>query len=528
MSRPQPTNLHDAQQLIDDLVGANQQLTETVTDLQAQVAWLSRQLFGSKSERVIGDDKAGLFAHLASSEDGDGSADHAPPGESDTQTVSYERPATPARRGKRQPIPDDVPRIERVHDLPDDEKSDMKCIGREVSEELEHEPGKVYVIRHIRYTYARKEPSVEPTPEKPNVITAPKPVEGLPGCIAGPSLLAQIMVSKFADHLPLHRLEGIWKRHGIEIARSSMCRWAQQLDKMCTPLMRLMKNGVLQSHVIRVDESPVNQQQRGPGRRGARGRMKQCYFYCYVGDDNSGGPYTLFDYQTGRSRAGPNGWFTDERGEPNYHGYLQCDAYAGYNDLFDVAGPWRMIHAGCWAHTRRKFYDVRVQFPGPCHHALGQIKLLYEVEREANELDAEQRQSLRDEKSRPIVTSLLNWCEDQKQQVLPRSGLGEAITYTLNQAESLERFLDDGQLAIDNNMCERSLRGIALGRRNWLFTGSEAGGKAAATMFSLIASARRHDLEPWAYLTDVFRRLPATPVSQLDQFLPDRWQAPDA
>ena len=517
MSRPRPTTLDEAHQVIDTL-------TETVTDLQAQVAWLSRQLFGSKSERVIDDGEAGLFSHLDGSE-GDGDPnDRTSPDESPTSTVMCER-STSTRRGKRRPIPDDLPRIERVHDLPDDEKADMKCIGREVSEELEHEPGKVYVIRHIRYTYARKEPSVEPTPDKPNVITAPKPVEGLPGCIAGPSLLAQIMVSKFADHLPLHRLERIWRRHGIEIARSSMCRWAQQLDTTCTPLMRLMKDHVLASYVILADETPVNQQRgKGKGKTGAK--TKKCYFYCYVGDADH--PYTLFDYQTSRSRAGPNGWFTDDHGEPIYHGHLQCDAYTGYDELFDPALPWRMTHAGCWAHVRRKYYDVRVQFPGPCHHVLGQIKLLYAVEREAKALDAEQRQALRDEKSRPIVTSLLEWCEDQHKHVLPRSGLGEAITYTLNQAESLERYLDDGQLAIDNNMCERSLRGIAIGRRNWLFTGSEAGGRAAATMFSLIASALRHDLEPWAYLTDVFRRLPATPVSQLDQFLPDRWQAPDA
>ena len=149
---------------------------------------------------------------------------------------------------------------------------------------------------------------------------------------------------------------------------------------MCVPLLRLMKQRVLQSHVIQGDETPVKQQQ--PGKRG---KTRQCYFYSFIGDEVSGGPFVLYDYQQSRSRAGPNGWFSDESGKPNYHGRLQCDAYAGYNDLFDVKQPWGMTHVGCWAHVRRKYYDVRTQFPGPCHYALGQIKLLYEVEREASD-----------------------------------------------------------------------------------------------------------------------------------------------
>ncbi len=525
MSRPQPTHLDQAQQIIDELMVTVEQLTGTVTDLQGQVAWLKRQLFGSKSERMVHVDEHGLFAHLAAAEsDGGGSTEGDTSATAPTERIIYERQNTRFHfrgRGKRAPIPDDLPRVERVHDLPEEEKAGMTRIGQEVSEQLEHEPGKVYVIRHVRYTYARKEQQVEPPADQPNVVTAPKPEEGLPRCMAGPSLLAQIMVSKFADHTPLHRLEGMLKRNGVNIPRSSMCRWAQDLDALCTPLLRLMKERVLQSHVIQADETPVKQQAPGKGRGK---KAKQCYFYSYVGDDDH--PYTLYDYQTGRSRAGPNGWFTRDDGEPNYHGYLQCDGYAGYNDLFDPNGPWQMIHAGCWAHARRKYYDVRVQFPGPCHHALGQIQRLYEVEREAKELEAHERAALRQEKSEPIVESLLSWCEDQQSQVLPKSGLGEAIGYTLNQSESLKRYLNDGNLAVDNNRCERSLRGIAIGRRNWLFTGSEAGGRAAATMFSLIASAHRHELEPWRYLTDVFRRLPATPTSQLDQFLPDRWQNP--
>jgi len=183
--------------------------------------------------------------------------------------------------------------------------------------------------------------------------------------------------------------------------------------------------------------------------------------------------------------------------------------------------------------ARRKFHDARLQSPGLCHHALAQIQLLYQIERDADadaggggdrKLDAVARQTLRETHARPIIDALVAWCEQQQRQALPKSGLGEALTYTLNQIASLRRYLDDGQLAIDNNQCERSMRPIAIGRKNWLFTGSPAGGKAAAAMFSLISSAKRHHVEPLAYLTDLFTRLPATPISQLTQFLPDHWQ----
>ena len=510
MTPPQVNSLDEAQQVIAEL-------TQTVAQLQSQVAWLKRILNGAKSERMRDDgdqsDAPGLFEHL-----GQGEAQAPEPEPPQKQTVTYEREVDPARRrGKRNPIPDDLPREERIYDLPESEKAGMKRIGEEVSEQLAIDPGRMYVIRHIRYKYARVEECLDGS--EPNVVVAERPVEGLPRCIAAPSLLAFISVSRFADHLPYYRQEGIGQRSGVNLARSSMCRWNIGLGAMCHPLLEMMKQRVLQSHFMQCDETPVRQQM-GAGLPGPRGPTKQCYFYSYIGDEDH--PYTLYDYQLSRSRAGPNGWFTDEQGKPNYHGPLVCDAYTGYAALFDPEQSWQMIHVGCWAHARRKFYDARLQSPGPCHYVLGRIRTLYAIERQAQEqeLSHEERQVLRDQRSRPIVEELLAWCTEQHNQVLPRSGLGEAVTYMLGQAQSLQRYLDDGRLPIDNNACERSLRGIAIGRKNWLFTGSEAGGRAAAAMFSLIASARRHNLDPLAYLTDVFTRLSA-PLSQLEHFLPD-------
>ncbi len=515
-----------------------EQMSADLLQLQSQIAWLKRQLFGRKSEKYVLPADAGLFAELPP-------APPAPPDvlaaeptsvePSQTQTVTYEREVAASGgasggRGKRLPIPDDLPRVERVHDLPEHEKVGMKRIGQEVSEKIEYEPGKVYVVRDVQIKYARLDECLDGSAA--NVVLAGKPDEGLPKCLAGPSLLAHIAVSKFADSLPLHRLEGILRRSGVELSRSSMCRWMQGLGELCAPLLRLMKQRVLGSHVIQADETPVQQQMRGEGggdggdASGAGGGTKTCYFWSYVGDDEH--PYILYDYQLSRGSAGPDGWFTDPRGQPTYHGHLQCDAYAGYNDLFDPRHPggWRLTHVGCWAHARRKFHDARLQSPGGCHHALAQIQALYQIERDADDrrLDATARQALRREHSLPIVAALLTWCETQQRQALPKSGLGEALTYTLNQAASLHRYLGDGRLAIDNNACERSLRGIAIGRKNWLFTGSPAGGKAAAAIFSLISSAKRHHVEPLAYLTDLFTRLPATPVSQLPQLLPDAWR----
>ncbi len=207
---------------------------------------------------------------------------------------------------------------------------------------------------------------------------------------------------------------------------------------------------------------------------------------------------------------------------------MLCDAYAGYDasgGLLDPQGPWRMIHIGCWAHTRRKFHDARRSAPGPACHALGLIGQLYDVEAAIRDASHTQRREVRQAQAKPKVDAFFGWCADQQPRTLPRSAIGEALTYALNQEASLRRYLDAGHRPIDNNATERSLRGLAIGRKNWLFTGSEAGGHAAAALFSLIGSACLHHLEPLAYLHDLIRRLPATPTSQLAPFLPDRWAA---
>jgi len=517
MTPPQPTTLEDAQPIInaqcatiDTQCATIDQMSQDMVKLQGQVAWLTRQMFGHKSEKLTNDEQAGLFEHLH-----DEAASAQEQAQENKQTITYERRSP--NRGKRQPIPDHLPRREVIHDLPEDQKANYKRIGEQVSEQLEYEPASIYVIRHIRYKYApADELMLDASGESLGVIVAPKPATAIEKGIAGPGLLAQIAVSKYGDHLPLYRLERIFKRHGVDLARSSMCRWMQDLAVLCKPLLVSMKQQILCSHFIQSDDTPVKQQDH----ESRSGKTKTCRFWSYVGDKAH--PYVVYDYTNDRSRAGPEKWFLDKQGEPNFRGPLQCDAYVGYDRLFEP--PWQMTHIGCWAHVRRKFHDARLSFPGPCHQALGLIGQLYQVERQGKDLDADARRQMRQAEARPLLDRFWSWSDQCRRDALPKSALGLAIQYALNLRPALERYIEDGALAIDNNACERSLRGIAIGRRNWLFTGSPAGGRAAAGLFSLISSANLNGIDPYAYLRDIFTRLPATPLSQLDQFLPDHWE----
>jgi transposase len=499
------------------------ELTETVGQLQDQLAWCRRQLFGRKSERYQDPAQAKLF---------DESDREDEPEAAPTITVpSHERRDPKSNgRGKRQPIPDHLRREQIVHDLPEDERVDPQTgrprlvrIGEEVSEKLAFKPGEVYVERHVRVKYRRVQENLGG--DEPEVVVAPPSGEGLAKCLAAPSLLAEIAVRKYGDHQPLDRLVKIFGRHDVELNKASMCRWMQGLGELFAPLLDLMKRRMLEhSRIIQHDDTPVRQQAPGTG------RCTTCRFWTALGQPGllpgASGYYVIFDYTQNRQRAGPEQWFRDDRGQEVFiAGELQCDAFAGYRGLFDPDGPWRMMHIGCWAHVRRKFHDARAAAPGPACHALGLIRQLYDIEAGLKDADDARRLHVRQAEAAPRVDAFFAWCTEQQRQTLPRSAIGEALTYALNQQASLRHYLQAGHRPIDNNACERSLRGIAIGRKNWLFTGSPAGGRAAARLFSIIGSAQLHGLDPLAYLHHLIRRLPATPDNQLEQHLPENWSA---
>ena len=317
-----------------------------------------------------------------------------------------------------------------------------------------------------------------------------------------------------ATHLPLYRQEFMLARHGVDLSRKTLCGWVLTMADKLEPLAEAMKREVLASKVIHTDDTPVRVQ--GDGKDGPfTGR-----FWVYAGDDAH--PYTVYHYTPSRKRDGPAA-FLDK-----YKGYLQADAFGGYDGIY-ASGD--VIEVACWAHARRKFYDVRSTDPDRAHRALAWIRQLYDIEKDARKLDADERRALRQEKSKPVfegtedATGFKIWLDEERSRVLPKSPIGEAVNYALNNWTALIRYLDDGDLDIDNNTAEQALRGIAIGRKNWLFLGNDRGGRAAAIHYTLIQSAKRHGIDPFAYLRDALLRITTEPDVDPRQLLPDRWKA---
>lgn len=312
-----------------------------------------------------------------------------------------------------------------------------------------------------------------------------------------------------ATHLPLHRLEGIFERQGVDLSRSTLCDWVRDSATLVEPIVRAMGREVLASKVIHTDDTPVRVQDRlHPG--GTReGRL-----WVYIGDRDH--PYTVFDYTPNRKRDGP-AHFLDR-----YRGYLQADAFSGYDGIY--AGG-QVIEVACWAHARRKFYDAQTTDSQRAAAALAFIRQLYAVERQARDLGPEKRRELRQEHSRPVLERFRQWLDAQALAALPQSPMGQAIGYALGQWTALCRYLDDGDLAIDNNASERQLRAVAVGRKNWLFVGSDRGGRRAAIAYSLMATCKRHGVNPFAYLRDVLERVATHPSSGIAVLFPPNWKA---
>ncbi|KKL14062.1 hypothetical protein LCGC14_2519530, partial [marine sediment metagenome] len=411
---------------------------------------------------------------------------------------------------KRKPLPADLPREKIEYDLDESQKvcdccgEQLERIGSETSEQLDFVPAVLKVIEHVRFKYACKH--CEQT-----VVTATKDHQPLEKGIPAAGLLAHVVVSKYVDHLPLYRLEGIFRRHDIDITRSTMCGWAGSCADLLWPLYELMEKEVLQSKVINTDDTPVRVQDKTLDKKTRIGRL-----WIYCGDKNH--PYNVYDYTTSRSREGPQSFLQDYQ-----QGYLQADAYAGYNFIFD--DPYRsVLELLCWAHARRKFYEARKHEPQLSHTAIVWIKLLYDVEKEIKELSSEQKYAVRQEKSVPILNDFKEWLDGiTLEQALPQSPIRQAINYAINGWEALCRYTEDGDLAIDNNVAERQMRPIAVGRKNWLFFGSDRGGRTAAILSSIAQSAKRHNLNVYVYLRDVIARISDHPASQLHELLPDNW-----
>jgi transposase len=332
----------------------------------------------------------------------------------------------------------------------------------------------------------------------------------------GPGLLAHTIVSKYADHLPLYRQENISERQGVKIPRSTSCDWMAACAELLRPLYDLMVASVLQSAWLHTDDTPVKNLDHEPG------ETDKSRFWIYYGDRTH--PYNVFDFTINRKRDGPQTFLA------KFHGYLHADAFTGYDALYlpsPRAGKEPIKEVACNAHARRKFHDAKLSDELRAHQALGYYRALYMLEggATANNFDDDQRLRMRQDLSVPLLEEFKAWLDKQRDQVLPKSPMAEAIGYALNNWSALIRYTEAGFLSIDNNVAERQMKRIAIGRKNWLFVGSENGGRTAAVLFSFTSTCDRLGIDPWAYLHDVLTRLPRTPADQLAELLPDRWQA---
>ena len=368
-------------------------------------------------------------------------------------------------------------------------------IGEHVSEKLDVEPLNFFVRRDVYPQYAcRTCQTVVAEPVTPTLIDRGQ---------AAPGLLAQVAIQKYADHLPLYRQEAIFARHGVRLARSTLAEWLGVIGLRLQPLVDALRTKLLASDILHADETPVAQLDPG------QGKTKRAYLFAYRKPGPQ--PIVIFDYCA--SRAGKHA--ADFLGE--WRGALMVDEYSGYTALF--AGG--ITELGCWAHARRKFFDAHQASKSPtAAEALQRIGELYAIEASLRDLAPEARGLQRQRQLAPRLHALKHWLDDLQPKVLGNTGLAKAVNYTLRRWDALARILDDGRYPIDNNPIENAIRPIAIGRKNWLFAGSETAGQRAAAIMSLIATAKANGIEPHAWLTDVLTRLPTTKDRDIHTLLP--------
>lgn len=472
-----------------------------IDKLTHENAVLKRLKFAAQSERFDAEQRSLLDETL----------------DADLQAVSekierLEPPETAAREGqqpKRQPLPANLPRREVRHEPESTTCAcgcQMKRVGEDVAEKLDYVPGVFTVERHIRgkWVCADCERLVQ-APVAPHVIDKGIPTAGL---------LAQVLVAKYADHLPLYRQETIFARAGFAIPRSTLAQWVGSAGVQLQPLVEAMRDDLLRRRVLHADETPVAMLDPGAG------KTKRAYLWSYCSTNFDRDRLVVFDFAEGR--AGRHAMeFLRHPSEQAWRGALVCDDYAGYKALFAQG----ITEAGCLAHARRKFHELWANHKSTlAEQALALFGRLYEVEREVAGLDAEERRRIRQDKGKPIAKALRIWLIAQRQKVPPGSATAKAMDYSLTRWVALTRYLDDGDLPADNNWVENQIRPIAIGRNNWLFAGSLRAGKRAAAVMSLVHSAKLNGHDPYAYLKDVMDRLPTQLAGRIEELLPHRWQ----
>jgi transposase len=468
--------------------------------LNFEIARLKRWRFGTSSESLDSATQTVLFDAIV--------ADTAIEDRAAQDDVKPQ-PAAPRAKGQavRQALPARLPRIDRHHEIDATHCAcgqPLKRIGQEVSEQLDCVPAQFFVLRHIRGKYA--------CACCQTVQAEPMPAQIIDKGIPAPGLLAQVVVAKHDDHLPLYRQTEIYARSGVHIPRSSMAQWIGICGVRLTPLADALKDFILGHGVIHADETPIKL--LAPG----KGKTSRAYVWVYRTTNFVSQRAVYYDFSTGR--GGENA----RRVLQGFAGILVADDFSGYHAL-QAQG---VTPALCMAHARRKLFEAH-QFNGSpiAARAVALIAKLYEVEREARELEPEARWLLRQQRAKPVAEDLYAWLSEQRQKLAKADVTAKPIDYALSNWRGLTRYLDDGQVPIDNNAAENAMRPLAIGRKNWLFVGSQQAGERAAVVLSLIESAKLNGHDPWAYLKDVFERLPTLKQRDLAQLLPHNWRPPD-
>ena len=466
--------------------------------LTLELAYYKRIRFANKSEQFSAEQRE-LFEESWNT---DTSAQ-----EAEVEQLSPRQPVKRVRAG-RQPLPDHLLRIEHRHE-PDSCTcgqcgKDLVKIGEDISEQLDVEPARFFVHRHIRPQYACRACET--------ISAAPIPAAIIDGGMAAPGLLTWVMISKFQDHLPLYRLEQIAARQQVPLARSTLAEWVGRVGVALQPLVDRLTILLRERSVLHADETPVPQLDPG------KGKTKKAYLWAYRSNDlEPGPPMLVFDYQPGRhglhARNFLEGW----------HGHLMVDDYAGYKALFAQG----VTELACLAHARRKFFDLYAANQSPiAAEALRRIGELYDVERQAQDMDAASRLQIRQQEARPRLEDLRTWLTQTRISVADGGGTAKALDYSIKRWPALIRYAESGILPIDNNPVENSIRPIAIGKKNWLFAGSERAGKRAAAIQSLLGTAKLNGLDPHAWLKDTLEKLPIWPYSRIDELLPLRLAKP--
>ena len=501
-----PAKAADLQQIAQQQARHIEALEAQVAVLTEQLSWLKKQLFGAKSERIVADlgQQSLPFAEAEVA---------AGPTVEATEEICYQRRKAVKNRGADTiSYPDDLPVERKILDVPEEQKvcaqsgEPLVRIGEEVTRKLARKAEQFFIIEMVRPKYAsRKNPDQ-------GILTAPLPDSIIDRCPADESLLAAVLTAKYCDHLPLYRQVQMLRRSDVQISRQTLSKWVLSLGAGLAPLYEAMKVRVLESGVVFVDESPINLQTPG------KGRCKKAYMWVYAGGGGGDPPYRFFEFRTSRSHAHVETTLKD------YRGVLHSDKYAAYEKL---AQREDIRWCPCMAHVRRKFVEAEGGDPDLRRRILRKIRHLFMLERVAWARQSEERLRIRQKIEKPVLESLTAMVKERilAGGLLPKSKFSQALNYYMDLAPHFANYLNHPDARLDNNVAERAIRPLTIGRKNWMFVGSENGGQASATILSLIQTCRNLGINPQEYLEDVLRRIMGHPARRIEELLPDLWLA---